>query len=125
MAINGENDDTRRGDDTIMVGVDGSRSNQAAVKWAADLAHSIGSSLRLVHVVDESARRSTFFTADDIQRRADSILSRAAEAAAEDYPDVTVAEEAVFGRPSTTLRDLASTSQMLVVGRRGHGGSPD
>lgn len=105
---------------TVMVGVDGSKANQAAVRWAAQLAHRTSRSLELVHVVDDALRTSRFITGDQIRYAADRVIEASAREARRVAPELEVLTQTVFGHPSSTLRELGQEADLFVVGRRGH-----
>lgn len=101
----------------VVVGVDGSRSNQAAVRYAVEEATAIRRPLLLVAVLDDMGDPSglqqslpdwTFLSA--IGRRATS-----------QHPDLRVSSTLEFGDPSARLLERARRADRLVIGQRGLG----
>ena len=115
----------------IVVGVDGSKPSDDALRWARFLAESIGGTLQAVFVwpsIDEWT--SPWVAADwvgvpqdldpgkDAARFLDQALDRVF---GDDRParlQATVAE----GSPTKTLLQISEGARMLVVGSRGRGG---
>ncbi len=113
---------TIRQRNAVVVGVDGSKANAAAVEWAARVAHDEGVPLVIAHVVDVAMRTSPYVTGAEIRRAANEIVLGAVDQVREKYPDVEVIPHEQFGHPSATIRDIASAAQLLVLGRRGRSG---
>jgi nucleotide-binding universal stress UspA family protein len=114
--------ETIRCREAVVVGIDGSKANVAAVDWAADVAHTAGVPLVLAHVVDSSLRSSRFVTIGQVRKAANAIVFGAADQVVERHPDVEVIFCQQFGHPSSTLRDIAAEARVLVLGRRGRNG---
>jgi nucleotide-binding universal stress UspA family protein len=109
----------------IVVGVDGSPSSRAALRWALNHASLTGATVCAVAAWDfptfysweggslppydfeEAARTSLEEAVDDIVRSA--------------RVPVPVRREVRHGHPTRVLVDAAKTADMLVVGSRGHG----
>lgn len=101
----------RRG--AVVVGVDGSESNRAAVRWAAHEAEASDRPLRLVCVCgDEMPTDSDEHSA---------VLRRLADDIAGEHPELTVDREIAAGDPIRTLLERSLDQGLLVVGKRGHG----
>ncbi|MFE0463384.1 universal stress protein [Kitasatospora sp. NPDC058965] len=114
------NDSTPR----VVVGVDGSPSSAAALRWAVGHAQLIGGAVAAVAaweplvdygwsapVVDPA------FDEDQARRRFAGELDRVLGAAR----PVPVTEHLVRGDPAEVLLDAADGAAVLVVGSRGHG----
>jgi nucleotide-binding universal stress UspA family protein len=108
----------------VVVGVDGSASSYAALRWAVTQAGLIGGVVEAVAaweppmeygwsapVVDPS------FDKDMARRRFTEELGRVLG----DEPSVPVREQLVMGDPAEVLLDAARGAAVLVVGSRGHG----
>jgi nucleotide-binding universal stress UspA family protein len=111
---------------TIVVGVDGSDTSLAAVRWAAREAERREAVLRIVHAFDwewQSARYSAggeFLEA--ARRHADTVAATAARDARAAAPANHVQPHAVIGNPVPRLLDSAADAELLVLGNRGRGG---
>lgn len=107
---------------TVVVGVDGSPTGTAALRWAIEEARARNGRVRVIHAwtsqldwqmdvyapVDEGALRAA------AQQRLDDALGRV------DAGDVALESELVEGEPGRVLLDAASNADLLVVGPRGH-----
>jgi nucleotide-binding universal stress UspA family protein len=111
----------------IVVGVDGSESSRAALRFALAEARQRGTSVRAVGVwhVPVTAYGSAFvppnlILQEDLETAARDGLQRAiADAAAGDVEVETAVKE---GQPADVLLKEAQTAELLVVGSRGLGG---
>lgn len=108
----------------IVVGVDGSPQSVAALRWAARLAPAYGASIKVVGAWENPPEYVNFvhFKDDHFDELARKRVDRAIqEAFGADVPAglSTVVE---FGHPSKVLIHHCEGAEMLVVGRRGHGG---
>lgn len=108
----------------IVVGVDGSNSSIAALKWAIDFA-SPSSIVVVVWVWDVSplavgADQFFFPEASDLARSSLTELIEFHRAGAADR-DITLQHEFVDGSPRSSLLEAGSSADLIVVGARGHG----
>ncbi len=108
---------------TVVAGVDGSPSGQAALRWAIDEAHCRKGRVRAIHTwtspydvqtdfvfpVDEEALRNA------AQQRLDDALARV------DARDVPIDAELIEGDARHVLVDAANEADLLVVGSHGRG----
>lgn len=103
----------------IVVGIDGSEANQAAVNYAIDLAHETGHSVRLVTAYVESVSPragrkqdtdTSWTVLADLERKS---LVR--------YPDLRITTDLRPGDASDVLLAAAKGAETLVVGKRGLG----
>jgi nucleotide-binding universal stress UspA family protein len=107
-----------------VVGVDGSDSSQAALRWALRQAKLDGGRVEAVI----SWRYPVEFGWDlvgidaDFAGTAQQVLADALKAAAGVEPDVTVLPQVFEGYPGDVLVRAAKGADLLVVGSRGHGG---
>jgi nucleotide-binding universal stress UspA family protein len=123
---------------TIVVGVDGSESSQAALRFALDEARLRRATLRVVHVfvlpISEAAPDPFLLEfpsvpavefaaiADDLKSSAESLIDDALDKVlGKEAVDVTLERVAVEGSPAPALLDEAEGADLLVVGSRGHG----
>lgn len=124
----------------IVVGVDGSDTSKAALRWAVTAATGLGAELDVVRAFryppalhDWTAVPSNYgflpeLPPEDVVERgahdetADLVT---AELGAEPAVKVTVRAERIERRPAEVLVDAAAGALMLVVGRSGHGGISD
>lgn len=115
-------------DSPVLVGVDGSESSNAAVRWAADEARRLGVPLRALHAwlwplyhvqlgPPPGAPPGTGLRAE-----ADRVLEQAAELTREASPSTPVETILYTGAPAAALLRDAANARMLVVGHRGLGG---
>jgi nucleotide-binding universal stress UspA family protein len=107
--------------DVVVVGVDGSTANDAAIRWAADEATKQGCPLEILTIVDENYSTSPYVTITEVNKVADSILAGAAALARQRQPGIEVMTEKRFGHASRALRSAGRGARMLVLGRRGRG----
>ncbi|MEU6977874.1 universal stress protein [Streptomyces sp. NPDC046371] len=105
---------------TVVVGVDGSRSSQAAVAFAVKEASMREALLRAVWVWPRSLLAHDDGEEGLAERR--RLLAESVAGWAEKYPDVAISQEVLRGHPVEQLALTSQESLSLVVGRRGRGG---
>lgn len=98
----------------VLVAVDGSDRNRAALEWAADTCRLGGEGLVLAHVID----RHTGFDSRGYQRGWKLLQTNRDSL---DGAGCRVATELASGPVDRALIRLAADQALLVVGRRGHG----
>jgi nucleotide-binding universal stress UspA family protein len=111
-------------DTDIVVGVDGSPSSNAALRWALGQARRTGGRVQAVTSWEFPAYygMGAVFPYEDFAATAGKILHEAVEEAlGAGGPDVPVRESVVAGHPAQVLIDLSAHAALLVVGSRGHG----
>ena len=113
---------------TIVVGVDGSASSRKALTWAAAEAAEHGADLVVINVWEHtllppagSVSVSEHYVPDPSQRTADDLLKVIREELGEE-PPVLVQAQVKQGRPAKVLIEESAGAELLVVGKRGHGG---
>jgi nucleotide-binding universal stress UspA family protein len=113
---------------TIVVGVDGSPGSRTALTWAAAEAADHGADLVVLNVWEHtlmppvgSVSVSERYVPDPSQRTADELLQVIKEELG-DNPPVLVQPRVKQGRPAKVLMEEAANADLLVVGKRGHGG---
>jgi nucleotide-binding universal stress UspA family protein len=118
----------------IVVGVDGSPSSDAAVRWAAREAEMRNVPLSLVHIVEAppwgmlalggGAVPPPTETSEWRKTEGEEVISVArklAENSVKDGSSLQVHVEVYFSATGPALFDLSTHTQMIVVGCRGHG----
>ncbi|MFB4309331.1 universal stress protein [Actinomadura sp. GTD37] len=113
----------RRG---VVVGYDGSRQSEAAVRWAAEAARLRGVPLTVVHAWEMfSAVGPMAIPVADLRAAAEEVVAEGARHARDVAAGVDA--HAVLGRggPTTALIEAAAGAELLVVGSRGRGGFTD
>jgi nucleotide-binding universal stress UspA family protein len=108
----------------IVVGVDGSPSAQAALRWALAQAKATGARVQAVAAWELPASSSWGMTLpyEDLSVRAGKALGDAVQEALDfDQPEVEVLESVMPGHPAQVLIDASAHAGLLVVGSRGHG----
>ncbi|MEU5990017.1 universal stress protein [Spirillospora sp. NPDC047418] len=108
----------RRG---VVVGYDGSRQSEAAVRWAAEEARLRGVPLTVAHAWEAfTAVGPMAVPVADLRAAAQEIAAEGAKLAREETGDV----HAVLGRggPTTALLEASRDAELVVVGSRGRGG---
>jgi nucleotide-binding universal stress UspA family protein len=113
---------------TIVVGVDGSPSSRKALTWAAMEAADHGAALVVINVWEHtllppagSVSVSERYVPDSSQTTAEDLLQVIKEELGEE-PPVLVQPHVKQGRPAKVLIEDSANADLLVVGKRGHGG---
>jgi nucleotide-binding universal stress UspA family protein len=105
----------------VVVGIDGSVRNQAAVGWASAAAKAGGRPLTLLHVLDERRVPSPFHPAGTDDEHAWCLLDRVEAEVRRGASAVVIRKEVVVGPVAASLVDRSAQECALVVGRRGSG----
>lgn len=111
-------------DTDIVVGVDGSPSAKAALRWGLAQARRTGGRLRAVMAweIPVYASWMPMVPFEDLGVAAGKVLSASvSEALDVEEPDVEVLETVLPGHPAQVLVDESAHAALLVVGSRGHG----
>ena len=113
---------------TIVVGVDGSPGSRKALKWAAAEAAVHGAELVVLNVWEHtlmppagSVSVSERYVPDSSQRTSEDLVHVIKEELG-DEPPVSVKARVKQGRPAKVLIEESAGTDLLVVGKRGHGG---
>jgi nucleotide-binding universal stress UspA family protein len=113
---------------TIVVGVDGSPGSRKALTWAAAEAADHGADLVVVNVWEHtllppagSVSVSERYVPDPSQTTADDLRQIIKDELGED-PPILVQPHVKQGRPAKILIEDSENADLLVVGKRGHGG---
>ena len=112
----------------IVVGIDGSKSADEALRFAIEEARLRGATLRIVTVwstpsaVYAGMAYVPSFDLSEVEEQAANDRLQAARAFVGEVPGVTVETVAVRGQVADTLVAESEGADLLVVGSRGHGG---
>ena len=110
----------------IMVGVDGSEGSLHALRWALGEARLRNAAVDVIHSWHVSPYTDvtgmTPYPGGVMQVSADAVLAAVMAAAADDARGVKVTSQCVVGSAANTLIEASKHADLLVVGRRGHGG---
>jgi len=108
----------------IVVGVDGSEGGRRALRWAIGEAAARGGTVQAVNAwrwdaEDRRADRGAGAGPVDDQLEAETLLLREIESVP-NRSGISVASEAVEGRPAEVLTAAARDADLLVLGSHGH-----
>lgn len=115
----------------VVVGVDGSAANLAAVRYAVRLAERRGAPLHLVHVYQYPLygyamvgfAYPTDSSGDAVHEEVQQTLLNLADRIRTEHPDlVSVYPAQINGTPASVLIELARAAEVTVLGTRGRGG---
>jgi len=105
----------------VVVGVDGSERNHAAVDYAIEEAEVDGRPLTLLAVLDDYTIPIPHHSVVPDDERQWRVLNRIADEVRRDNPDLTVRRRVEFGGTVSTLVEQSADQELLVVGKRGLG----
>ncbi|MBF6297391.1 universal stress protein [Nocardia amamiensis] len=106
----------------VVVGVDGSGAEQAAIEVAVTEASLRGVELVAVHTggeIEPPAATGSDWT--ELRRTEEAVLATRLAGWQERYPEVPIRREVVRDRPERRLLERSREGQLLVVGKRGRG----
>ena len=109
----------------IVVGTDGSDNSVAALQWAIEEARSHSAAVEVVYswqfppVIDPLGV-SMLPSADEMNTSADRLLKEVMRKV--DVKNANVTARVVRGAAASALLEAAKDADLLVMGRRGHGG---
>lgn len=117
----------------VVVGVDGSKPSQAALRFAATTAAETFAPLVLVtawHPAPAETWEAAYWTSVDpgaglgetARRAAEDVVSEAEREARQAYPDLQTRTEVIGGPADRVLADCSADAALVVVGARGRGG---
>jgi nucleotide-binding universal stress UspA family protein len=109
----------------IVVGSDGSDNSVAALRWAIAEAKVHGASVEVVYSWDfppvmDPLGVSLLPSADEMNASAHQLLAEVLRKV--ELSGVSVTPHVLRGAPASTLIAAAKNADLLVIGRRGHGG---
>lgn len=109
--------------DRIVVGVDGSASSVAALRYGARMAGALDAPLEAVTTWTYPSFSDPYLVIEwSPQQDAEHTLDLAVRDAFGDAPPDGLIRTVLSGPAARTLIDVSETSGMLVLGSRGHGG---
>jgi nucleotide-binding universal stress UspA family protein len=109
---------------TIVVGVDGSDSSIAALRWAIELAALANSDIEAITAWYWPVSLGTAIpipSGYDPAGDALAMLDRIVGPLKAEYPSVVIRARAIEGHPAGVLIEASQYADLLVVGSRGHG----
>lgn len=109
----------------IVVGVDGSESSKAALRWAIRQAKLSGAAVDAVtawHIPQGYGLAPAPDDVFDFDSNAKAILTEALAEVSALAPEVTVRPQVAEGHAADVLLRTARGADLLVIGSRGHGG---
>jgi nucleotide-binding universal stress UspA family protein len=113
----------------VVVGVDSSEGSLAALRWAARYGAATGTPVRAVlvwHYPTTASAPPPGHAPAEVQQEVEGeeadTLREAIAKAAPDATDAQIHGVVRYGHPAEALIDESSRADLLVVGRRGHGG---
>lgn len=113
----------------IVVGVDGSENAAAALAWAVEEGRRRGATVEAVHAWHEPVVGGTAaglvpvpLDTDAFEQGSRQQLDEAVDAVVDDGTGLELERLLVHDSPARALLDRAAGADLLVVGRRGHGG---
>lgn len=115
-------------DEPVVVGVDGSPANEAAVGLAFEEASLRGAPLVAVHAWSDADTRQVFsaaratFDFEPLRESETRVLAEALAGWQEKYPDIPVQHVVERDRPRHQLLEWSTRAQLIVAGSRGRGG---
>ncbi len=112
-------------DGSVVVGVDGSATNEVAIRFAFEQAAVRGAELVAVHTWNHprpSAMRDGLPDLAAMDQAERNRLAQELTGWHEKFPDVAVRQRVMHGKATAVLLSVARTAQLLVVGSRGRGG---
>lgn len=110
---------------SILVGVDASEENIAALEWAADEAVRRGCELRLLHAEELTAMAPVFLGYSSVlDEAARQRLTEAERRVAKRAPGLRMKSAFVDGNAAESLIRASAEAELVVVGLRGRGGFP-
>ena len=112
-----------------VVGIDGSDGSVAALRWAVRYSAATGTPVRAVlawHYPTAAAQPPVGHAPEAVNKQVEdeeaATLREAIAKAATDTPGVQVHGVVRYGHPAEVLIEESGQADVLVVGRRGHGG---
>lgn len=105
----------------VVVGVDGSQQNVAAVSWAANEARHTGARLILVAAVHDHGPRLPRASVSRLREQARTMLDEVVARVVQTVGEEQVDSQVVDGTADEVLLTRFPEARLVVVGKRGHG----
>ena len=111
-------------DSVVVVGVDFSKQNEAAIQYAAEEARLRGASLLLLHALDVDVTPLSFpsYTVDELEAAATRELTQVRTGLEQEWSPLVVSTSIATSSPAAALAQASTTAELVVVGSRGRGG---
>ena len=111
----------------ILVGIDGSKEALGAVRWAVEEATHRGATVEVLHVwhyvyMGDPMGISAVASMEGVEQSAQLVIDEALADIGPAGDAVHLTGRAVEGATAKVLLEEAANADLLVVGRRGHGG---
>jgi nucleotide-binding universal stress UspA family protein len=106
----------------VLVGVDGSPSSRAALRWALAEGGRRGANVAVLHSWEVPAIAGYPYDTEALDRAAHALVDSMVDEATAEAPGVAVERRVVGGGAAAGLLDAAQDATLIVVGRRGMGG---
>lgn len=103
-------------DGTLVVGIDGTESSRAALRWAVSRANATRGAVELVHVIDEEWTTISARMIEELGNDSRRLLEGEAAYARSLAPDLVIRTRSTRGEPMQTLIAASSAAEMVVVG---------
>lgn len=111
----------------IVVGIDGSEGSNNALRWAISESKLRGTAIEVVHVwnfvpIVDPISGMAFVPTPDLQESAELLTKNTVQSVSELAGSVTITTHTQQGNAAEVLIKHSQQADLLVVGRRGHGG---
>jgi nucleotide-binding universal stress UspA family protein len=111
----------------IVVGIDGSEGSKKALRWAVAEAQLRSAAIEVIHVWNFSPLVDpiggiAYVPMDDLLESAQAVAANTVKSVADILDDTHITTTVKQGSASQALLKAAEDADLLVVGRRGHGG---
>ncbi len=113
----------------IHAAIDGSPSSIKALDYAAHLAAQEKATLHIISAAEplpalaEQGGSNQYMPRyqDDLHKALEEIQTEQTKRLTKQYPDLKIETKVIDGRPIPAIREAAKTSDLIVIGHRGHG----
>jgi nucleotide-binding universal stress UspA family protein len=108
----------------VVVGIDGSKDSERALRWAAHEAQQRSGTVQAVMVYDWAGTEAALLAGpgpDGERQHTEDVLADVVTRVGKAFPGTPIATEAVRGNAGTRLTEAADDADLLVVGSHGRG----